>query len=458
MRFLRRSTHYVHQPLVALRPSSTHNSHRKMISAARAAAAPALRRAGVCRPRALQNVRPTSILRNMSTAEGAGATAKGAAKPPAKPTAAAGASKGSKEEASIPLGKTVVAMVAGVLTVSAGAAVVESATAADCPPFDPSGERFDQTTFFGRFCKMILGTDPRLLTYSDEDCRRAGDMVANHAALIANPIAGMNNVHHALWEAQRISGAALHPDSGDTIPQPFRMSGYVPFNGPICVAMVASQSTTALLFWSWVNQSQNALVNYFNRNASSEMSNETMMKSYGIAVGSALTVAFGLATFIQKRYDPVVAKKLMSFVAFPSAIVASSINCYIVRSPEIDTGVSLVDSNGKDVLPGEKSFEAARRGVNSTTLSRAIVQAPVYFLPPVLIRTVFSGFVAANPAMTVPLTTYLLLVSFGVGLPSTLAIFPQMSEIRPEEAEEKFHNLRDATGKLYEALYYNKGL
>ena len=107
---------------------------------------------------------------------------------------------------------------------------------------------------------------------------------------------------------------------------------------------------------------------------------------------------------------------------------------------------------------GKSSSLPARRGVNSTTLSRAIVQAPVYFLPPVLIRTVFSGFVAANPAMTVPLTTYLLLVSFGVGLPSTLAIFPQMSEIRPEEAEEKFHNLRDATGKLYEALYYNKGL
>lgn len=30
------------------------------------------------------------------------------------------------------------------------------------------------------------------------------------------------------------------------------------------------------------------------------MSNETLMKSYGIAVFSALTVAFGLATVIQK--------------------------------------------------------------------------------------------------------------------------------------------------------------
>ena len=107
-------------------------------------------------------------------------------------------------------------------------------------------------------------------------------------------------MNHALWEAQRISSAALHPDTGEIIPAPFRMSGYVPFNGPVCVAIVASTSTPSLLFWAWINQSQNALVNYYNRNATSEMSNETLMKSYGIAVFSALTVAFGLATVIQK--------------------------------------------------------------------------------------------------------------------------------------------------------------
>lgn len=173
---------------------------------------------------------------------------------------------------------------------------------------------------------------------------------------------------------------------------------------------------------------------------------------------SALSVAFGLATFIQKRYDPVAAKKLMSFVAFPSAVVASSLNCYIVRSPEIDTGIALVDADCNDVLPGETSVEAARRGVNSTTLSRAILQAPVYFLPPVLIRSVFSGFVAANPALTIPLTTYMLLVIFGIGLPSTVAIFPQMSDIKAEEAEEKFRSLKDKDGKPYEVFYYNKGL
>jgi hypothetical protein len=179
---------------------------------------------------------------------------------------------------------------------------VEKATASSVPKFDPSGERFDQTTFLGRFSKMTLACDPTLLLYNADDASNAKAMVKDYKNLLENLPDGVTEqeMNHKLWEAQRISSASLHPDTGDVIPAPFRMSGYVPFNGPICVSMVASTSTPALLFWSWMNQSQNALVNYYNRNAASEMSNETLMKSYATAVTSALTVAFGLATFIQK--------------------------------------------------------------------------------------------------------------------------------------------------------------
>jgi energy-converting hydrogenase Eha subunit A len=117
------------------------------------------------------------------------------------------------------------------------------------------------------------------------------------------------------------------------------------------------------------------------------MKNETMMISYAVAVGSAITVAFGLATFIKKRYDPARAKSLLRWTVFPSAVVASSLNCYIVRSPEIASGIPLQAADGSDVLPGATSQIAAERGVNSTTLSRAILPAPVCLLPPVLLAT-----------------------------------------------------------------------
>jgi len=222
-------------------------------------------------------------------------------------TSASAASKAkAKAQTSegVPLLQTIFAAAAGIATVSITAATVESVTAKDAPAFDPAGQRFDQSTFKGRFCKMLLACDPRLLLYTEEETRRSKIMVQNYQQLLLDLPQDINmteqEMHHSLWEAQRISGATLHPDSGDVIPQPFRMSGYTPFNGPICVAMVASTSTPALLFWSWVNQSQNALVNYYNRNASAEMDNATLLKSYSIAVASALTVAFGLATVIQR--------------------------------------------------------------------------------------------------------------------------------------------------------------
>lgn len=309
---------------------------------------------------------------------------------------------------------------------------------------------------------MILACDPRLLTYSEEATRRSKTMVEDYKNLLQNLPENMTEqqMHHALWEAQRISSATLHPDTGEIIPAPFRMSGYVPFNGPICVSMVASTSTPALLFWAWVNQSHNALVNYYNRNATSEMSTKTFMVSYGTAVTSALVVAFGLATMIQKKYDATKAKQMMKWVAFPSAVVASSINCYIVRSPEIDTGIPLVNSDGEDVAPGHTSKVAARNGVNSTTASRAILQAPVYFVPPVLMGTIpfFKNMIKRNPAIAVPLTTYLVLVSFGLGLPSTVAIFPQMAEIDVKDCEEDFQGLTGKDGLPYQKYYYNKGL
>jgi len=224
--------------------------------------------------------------------------------------------------------------------------------------------------------------------------------------------------------------------------------------------MVASQSTPALLFWSWANQSQNALVNYYNRNASSPMTNETLAISYAAAVGSSLIVAFGLATAIQRKYPPAQAKQLLKWVAFPSAVVASSLNCYIVRSPEIKTGIPLTDEDGNDVLPGETSQEAGKMGVYSTTASRAMLQAPVYFVPPVLLSLgPIRRFITAKPELAVPVTTFLLLVSFGIGLPATVAVFPQIAEIPAEKVEFKYQHLRNhKTKELHQKYYYNKGL
>ena len=64
-----------------------------------------------------------------------------------------------------------------------------------------------------------------------------------------------------------------------------------------------------------------------------------------------------------------------------------------------------------------------------------------------------------NPRARVPLTTFLVLVAFGLGLPATIAVFPQVAELDADKAESKYRSLVDpATSKPYEKFYYNKGL
>jgi hypothetical protein len=64
-----------------------------------------------------------------------------------------------------------------------------------------------------------------------------------------------------------------------------------------------------------------------------------------------------------------------------------------------------------------------------------------------------------RPALVVPVTAYLLLTSFGLGLPFTTALFPQIAEIDASEVEAKFQHLRDPeTDAPYKVYYYNKGL
>ena len=140
----------------------------------------------------------------------------------------------------VPIGMTTVAMVLAIATVSAGAALAESVTASLVPTFDPKQQRFDQSTFTGRLSKMLLACDPSLLFNSDKEVKRCKAMVDDYQLHLTNLPEGVSvtEMSRKLWEAQRVASSALHPDTGDTIPHPFRMSGYVPFNSPIVAGII----------------------------------------------------------------------------------------------------------------------------------------------------------------------------------------------------------------------------
>jgi sideroflexin-5 len=302
---------------------------------------------------------------------------------------------------------------------------------------------------------MLGSCNPSTILKSEATIRKAEVMLSEFNANGEQ----MKQSHSNLWSARTLVESAIHPDTGEIIPAPFRMSGFLAFNGPVCVAMMLSKSTPAILFWNWVNQSQNALVNYCNRNASSPTSNMTLALSYFAAVGSALSVVVLLSQILRRRFSPEVAKSLMKFISFPSSVIASSINCYIMRRPEIEKGITLFDSNGNILAEGQTSQIAATRAVRETVLSRFLLVLPCVLLPVLIMSSPpFSSLSIRNAAMGKGITTYISVLSFGFGLPASVAIFPQVSAIEVKDLEEKFKGMTDSHSQLLHTVYYNKGL
>jgi len=233
------------------------------------------------------------------------------------------------------------------------------------------------------------------------------------------------------------------------------MAGYVPYNGIVCAGCVVASTTVSQLFFNWLNQSHNAAINYCNRNAATETKTEDIVKSYSAAITAALGVSLGLSIIIQKRF-PKNAAQLMTGIAFFSSAAASSSNCYIMRSPELASGWPLTDSNGAVVANGEKSKQAAKVGIMETVLSRVYLTASVFIMPALVANI---PIIAALPAtMSGPITGFVTIISFGIGLPAALAASPQYGVIEVKDLEPAFQGLKDKNGEPIVTLCYNRGL
>ncbi|XP_067657068.1 sideroflexin-5-like [Haliotis asinina] len=318
------------------------------------------------------------------------------------------------------------------------------------PPFKLNSSRYDQGTYLGRLRHFMDVIDPRTLFTSEAELQASVSLLEDYS----NGSLESFTTDKQLWEAQKIKQSMIHPDTGEKIFMPFRMSGNVPFGAPIVTGLLLpNPSLFHTIFWQWLNQSHNACINFCNRNATKETPTSRFLIGYCGAVTSAVSIAVGLNLLIKRahKFRPATKLLIKRFIPFPAVATASTCNVLLMRNFELSEGIEVFDQNEKMV---GTSKIAARKALKETALTRIFLPAPVFIIPPVIMSVLEkTKFLQIYRRFHLPVNAVVCTTVFGLALPMAIALFPQHSQVEVVDLEPEF---RDLTQER--VLYYNKGL
>ncbi|PKK80350.1 putative mitochondrial transport protein fsf1 [Rhizophagus irregularis] len=319
---------------------------------------------------------------------------------------------------------------------------------------DLSKPRYDQFTYWGRVKHFIDITDPRTLFVSSKGLEEAKKLINDY-----NSDKIQNVDPEKLWHAKKIVDSTIHPDTGEPVFLPFRMSSFVPTNLVVVAGMLMpNPSIGSIIFWQWTNQSINVAINYSNANKTIEMS----LKETAIAYISAVTTSCGLAVGLTqavprlKFLKPSVRGILTRLIPFVAVASAGTVNVYLMRMKEIRNGIDVYNDEGISL---GKSKKAGASAVGQVAISRVLTLAPVLTIPPfVLSQLEKTNLLKKNPRLSIPFNFGIITITLMSALPLAIAAFPQKAVIDPMKLEQQFWDLKDKNGEIIRKVYYNKGL
>merc|ERR1739838_481508 len=127
-----------------------------------------------------------------------------------------------------------------------------------------------------------------------------------------------------------------------------------------------------------------------------------------------------------------------------------------MRFSELKEGIQVKDKDGNTI---GNSKAAAKKALKETAISRALLPIPCVAIPP-LVMTLLERIpaFARRPRLHIPVLGVVSCVSFGLGLPVAIALFPQFAEISAEKLEPELRALLDENNEAQRSLIYNKGL
>ncbi|KAM7389641.1 hypothetical protein PAMP_023604 [Pampus punctatissimus] len=308
--------------------------------------------------------------------------------------------------------------------------------------------RWDQSTFVGRAKHFFTVTDPRNVLLTNEQLAHAHKIITDYRQGVVSP--GLTE--DELWRAKYVFDSAFHPDTGEKMILIGRMSAQVPMNMTITGCMMTFYKTTpAVLFWQWINQSFNAIVNYTNRSGDAPITVGQLGTAYVSATTGAVATALGLNA-LTKHISPLIGR----FVPFAAVAAANCINIPLMRQRELKHGIPVTDEN--DNRLGE-STKAAQQAISQVVVSRILMASPGMAIPPFLMNHLEKkAFLRKFPWMSAPIQVGLVGFCLVFATPLCCALFPQKSSISVSRLEPELQEKIRANHPGVERVYFNKGL
>uniref|UniRef100_A0A8C6UN52 Sidoreflexin n=1 Tax=Neogobius melanostomus TaxID=47308 RepID=A0A8C6UN52_9GOBI len=315
--------------------------------------------------------------------------------------------------------------------------------------FDIDAPRWDQSTFMGRMKHFFNITDCRTALLPDARLDEAKALVESCRAGSVPP----GTTEEQLFYAKKLYDSAFHPDTGDRMNIFGRMSFQVPGGMAITGFMLQFYRTVpAVVFWQWVNQSFNALVNYTNRNAASPITPKQIGVAYATATSTALATAVGLNLYTKKA-PPLVAR----WVPFAAVAAANCVNIPMMRQQEILNGITVTDENGNQLGQSKK---AAVKGITQVVVSRVTMAAPGMIIIPIIMQRMEKlKFMQRITFLHGPIQVMMVGAILIFMVPAACSLFPQQCSLAVSKLEPE---LRDSIVSKYgddiKYVYFNKGL
>ncbi|KAL2006877.1 hypothetical protein VTN00DRAFT_9545 [Thermoascus crustaceus] len=323
--------------------------------------------------------------------------------------------------------------------------------------------RYDLNTYWGRVRQSAEISDPRMLFVSSSGLENAKRLVSAYKQ------GQIQSMTPELWHAKKVVDSTLHPDTGEPVFLPFRMSCFVLSNLVVTAGMLTpGLKTTGTLLWQIANQSLNVAINSANANKSTPLSLSSMAKSYCMAVSASCSVALGLNALVPrlKNITPNTRLILSRLVPFAAVSSASALNVFLMRGEEIRQGIDVYpvlseEEKKKREITGEpveslgKSKKAATLAVGETAISRVLNATPIMVLPPlILVRLEKMHWLKTRPRLVLPVNLGLILTTSLFALPLALGAFPQRETISADSLEPEFWGRGGQDGKVE----FNRGM